>query len=441
MPIRPRRRGLTLYVQGADGDEPTPIPGWAISLVSLLLLLSVLGLSVFGAYHYLRAQRLAAQVDTLQPDPRTRELQRAILDQQGRIHSLEDDYQALTRQVAEHQTRLESQVEQVFQSLRDLDHLADEVRDYLASPQATPAAAPVNPAATPQSLRPPTNDALYLTRQGGGTVLRPQDTAFPAIDPDPTNVALRLNLVRAQITLRRAMLQALAADLAARRAADAAARAQASAEAEAARAQAEAARQAAEAAARAKAAAEAEVARAAAEAAARRTRSADPTLAQLDGEVEGIIARLRNGEPVALQPRQLLSVPLPQDGPGAPHAWPLKGEITSPFGYRTFRGELDWHTGLDLAVDLGTPVHATQAGVVVYAGWQAGYGWCVEVGHGDGYSTLYAHLSQIQVDVGDRVAADALLALSGSSGNSTGPHLHYEVRLNGKAVNPTPYLP
>lgn len=440
MPIRPRRRGLTLYVQGADGDEPTPIPGWAVSLISLLLLLSVLGLSVFGAYYYLRAQRLAAQVDTRLPDPRTRELQRAILDQQGRVRSLEDDYQALTRQVAEHQTRLESQVEQVFQSLRDLDHLADEVRDYLASPQATPAA-PAPPVATPQSLRLPTNDSLYLTRQGGGIVLGPQDTAFPAIDPDPTNLALRLNLARAQISLRRATLQALEADLQARRAAEAAARAQAQAEAEAARAAAEAARQAAEAAARAKAEAEAEVARAAAEAAARRTRSADPALAQLDGEVEGIIAHLRNGEPVALQPRQLLSVPLPQEGPGAPRAWPLKGEVTSPFGYRTFRGELDWHTGLDLAVDLGTPVHVTQAGVVVYAGWQAGYGWCVEVGHGDGYSTLYAHLSQIKVDVGDRVAADAILALSGSSGNSTGPHLHYEVRLNGKAVNPTPYLP
>ena len=431
---------MTLYVQAADGDEPTPVPGWAVSLVSLLVLLSLLGLSVFGAYHYLRAQRLAAQVDTRQPDPRTRELQRAILDQQGRVHSLEDDYQALTRQVAEHQTRLEGQVEQLFQSLRELDHLADEVRDYLASPQAAPAPAPAAPPATPQSLR-PAADTVFLTRQGGGTVLGPQDIAFPAIDPDPTNLALRLNVARAQLSLRRATLQALEAELQARRAAEAAARAQAEAEAEAARAAAEAARQAAEAAARARAEAEAELARAAAEAAARRTRSADPTLAQLDGEVEGIIARLRNGEPVALQPRQLLSVPLPQDGPGAPGAWPLRGETTSPFGYRTFRGELDWHTGLDLAVDLGTPVHATQAGVVVYAGWQAGYGWCVEVGHGGGYSTLYAHLSQIKVDVGDGVAANDVLALSGSSGNSTGPHLHYEVRLNGKAVNPSPYLP
>ena len=147
MPIRPRRRGLVLYVQAADGDEPTPIPGWAVSLVSLLLLLSVLGLSLFGAYHYLRAQRLAAQVATVQPDPRTRELQRAILNQQERVHSLEDDYQALTRQVAEHQTQLDRQVDQLFQSLRELDHLADEVRDYLASPRATPA--PDSPAPTP----------------------------------------------------------------------------------------------------------------------------------------------------------------------------------------------------------------------------------------------------------------------------------------------------
>src|SRR5688572_30647372 len=100
VPMRPRRRGVLLLFQTPDDAAPTPIPGWAISLLSLLLLLSLLGLGVFGAYHYLRAQRLAAQMESLQPDPRTRELQRAILDQQDRVHSLEDDYGALTRQVA-----------------------------------------------------------------------------------------------------------------------------------------------------------------------------------------------------------------------------------------------------------------------------------------------------------------------------------------------------
>lgn len=113
---------------------------------------------------------------------------------------------------------------------------------------------------------------------------------------------------------------------------------------------------------------------------------------------------------------------------------PIPGAaITSPYGeHRSY----ETHQGIDYAAVIGTPVDAAGAGVVVSAGAAGGYGNRIVVDHGNGLQTLYAHLSSIGVHVGDRVNQGQVLGLSGMTGNATGPHLHFEVRLNGVPVNP-----
>lgn len=116
--------------------------------------------------------------------------------------------------------------------------------------------------------------------------------------------------------------------------------------------------------------------------------------------------------------------------------------ITSRFGNRTdpFLGRLALHAGIDFRARTGTEVGATGAGTVVVAGRNGGYGNMVEIDHGNGLRTRYAHLSRTLVEVGDHVEADAPIGLSGSTGRSTGPHLHYEVRRDGKALDPMRFL-
>lgn len=124
----------------------------------------------------------------------------------------------------------------------------------------------------------------------------------------------------------------------------------------------------------------------------------------------------------------------------APHLWPTEiRRISSKFGYRTLRGQLEFHNGIDIVVWYGR-VFATQDGVVTTAGWQPGYGWTVELQHEMGFSTTYGHNSQLLVSKGDEVKAGDVIALSGNSGRSTGPHLHYEMRLNDIPVDPLRYL-
>lgn len=114
--------------------------------------------------------------------------------------------------------------------------------------------------------------------------------------------------------------------------------------------------------------------------------------------------------------------------------------MTSPFGLRA-RGFLpEIHRGVDIHVPDGTPVHAMKAGVVRHAGALAGYGLVVILDHGDGLRTVYAHLSTVAVRAGERVGHRALLGRSGRTGNVTGPHLHFEVLRNGRAVDPVPLL-
>jgi murein DD-endopeptidase MepM/ murein hydrolase activator NlpD len=117
-------------------------------------------------------------------------------------------------------------------------------------------------------------------------------------------------------------------------------------------------------------------------------------------------------------------------------------KITSLFGNRLdpFFGKLAMHAGIDFRQQTGSKVRATGAGVVIHAGTAGGYGNMVEIDHGNGITTRYGHLSKILVKEGDHVNAGDLIALSGSTGRSTGPHLHYEVRRNGNAVDPMRFL-
>lgn len=118
-------------------------------------------------------------------------------------------------------------------------------------------------------------------------------------------------------------------------------------------------------------------------------------------------------------------------------AWPLSSnKITSPYGTRS-RG---FHSGIDLAAKTGTSVYAAAGGTVELASWYYGYGNCVVINHGNGVKTRYAHLSAYKVSVGSTVTRGQLIALSGNTGNSTGPHLHFEVIINGVTKNPVNYL-
>jgi len=111
--------------------------------------------------------------------------------------------------------------------------------------------------------------------------------------------------------------------------------------------------------------------------------------------------------------------------------------ITSYFGIRS-RG---WHSGVDFGIRTGTPIYASKSGTIIYADWNSGgYGYLVSINHGDGTETRYAHLSEILVSNGDYVEQGTLVALSGNTGNSTGPHLHFEIRIDGTAYDPLAYL-
>jgi murein DD-endopeptidase MepM/ murein hydrolase activator NlpD len=125
----------------------------------------------------------------------------------------------------------------------------------------------------------------------------------------------------------------------------------------------------------------------------------------------------------------------PSGNPGG-LAWPVSGPVTSPFGWRWGR----MHEGIDIAVPTGTPVHAAAAGVVIYAGWMDGYGNFVILDHGGGIATAYGHNTSVAVAVGQSVSQGQVIAYAGSTGHSTGPHVHFEVRVNGSAVDPLGYL-
>ena len=141
-----------------------------------------------------------------------------------------------------------------------------------------------------------------------------------------------------------------------------------------------------------------------------------------------------------IQSAQGASSVVPSSGPGSPSAsgfiWPVSGAVVSGFGMRWGR----MHEGVDITASSGTPIWAAASGTVIHAGWLGGYGNLVVVDHGGGLSTAYAHASAILVGVGQDVSQGETVALVGSTGNSSGPHLHFEVRVNGTAVDPLLYL-
>ncbi len=122
--------------------------------------------------------------------------------------------------------------------------------------------------------------------------------------------------------------------------------------------------------------------------------------------------------------------------------WPISGPITSPFGWRIhpIYGTRIFHSGIDIGGDYGMPIHAAAAGTVIYAGWISGYGNAVIISHGGDLQTLYGHNQSLNVSEGQYVSQGQVIAYCGSTGNSTGPHCHFEVRKNGEPVNPLNYL-
>jgi murein DD-endopeptidase MepM/ murein hydrolase activator NlpD len=144
---------------------------------------------------------------------------------------------------------------------------------------------------------------------------------------------------------------------------------------------------------------------------------------------------------IAARIRAAAAAPSPARAPSAaPSAagfiWPVHGVVTSGFGWRWGR----LHAGIDIAVASGTPVVAAASGTVVIAGWLGGYGNLVVVDHGNGIATAYGHNSAVTVGYGEYVVQGQLIAYSGSTGHSTGPHVHFEVRIGGAPVDPFGYL-
>lgn len=123
-----------------------------------------------------------------------------------------------------------------------------------------------------------------------------------------------------------------------------------------------------------------------------------------------------------------------------PMRWPVRGAVNSEYGSRLSFGTREFHAGIDIAARQGTPVHAPAAGRVVSAGVYGDYGIAVVLDHGDGLRTLYGHLSKLSVASGQKVARGAQLGLTGNTGRSSGPHLHYEILVRNRPVNPRAYL-
>lgn len=155
-----------------------------------------------------------------------------------------------------------------------------------------------------------------------------------------------------------------------------------------------------------------------------------------------LLKRLRvKTRTVASAPAAAAAVPVPAGTVSRPLSArgfirPTSGTLSSNFGWRWGR----MHQGIDLAAPIGTPIAAAAAGTVSTAGWRDGYGQTVVIDHGNGVTTLYAHQAAIGVSVGQTVGQGSIIGVVGNTGNSTGPHLHFEVRINGAATDPLPYI-
>jgi murein DD-endopeptidase MepM/ murein hydrolase activator NlpD len=158
---------------------------------------------------------------------------------------------------------------------------------------------------------------------------------------------------------------------------------------------------------------------------------------QLSRDSENIAALIQ--ERLDEQARKNIAVVIPSSGL---MGYPTNGPITSPFGDRVhpILGYVRFHAGMDFGADYGSPIFAAQSGTVILAEWYSGYGQAVIIDHGNGVTTLYGHTSDLYVSAGDVVRRGQVIATIGSSGFSTGPHLHFEVRVGGEPVNPVNYF-
>ena len=168
-----------------------------------------------------------------------------------------------------------------------------------------------------------------------------------------------------------------------------------------------------------------------------------PQVQQLNGLVQELQAAAKERQQSLQDLKETLLYQKAQQAV-TPSIWPASGEVTSRFGWRSSPwggGGGDWHPGIDIAGSYGTPIYAAADGYVVSSAWNSGgYGNLVEIDHGNGIVTLYGHNSQNVALSGSRVKKGDLIAYMGSTGASTGTHLHYEVRVNGTAVNPASFL-
>ena len=160
----------------------------------------------------------------------------------------------------------------------------------------------------------------------------------------------------------------------------------------------------------------------------------DATLIELSYEVENRELHLSELASTLEEKRMLMLF--------TPTIWPVKGWLSSQFGYRAspFTGRQTFHEGIDIASRMNNEVMATASGVVVFAGPKSGFGHLVTIDHGYGYMTRYGHNSSLTVKVGEKVEKGQVIAKVGSSGQSTGPHVHYEVLVNGIPVNPLKFI-
>lgn len=154
-------------------------------------------------------------------------------------------------------------------------------------------------------------------------------------------------------------------------------------------------------------------------------------MAELQAQSAALAAKIRSAQSSAAA-----YVPPSGSPSAAGFVWPVHGTLTSYYGWRWGR----MHEGIDIAVGNGTPVVSSASGTVIVAGWMGGYGNLVVIDHGGGVSTAYGHNTSVTVAPGQQVMQGQLIAYSGNTGHSTGPHVHFEVRINGAAVDPMGYL-
>lgn len=164
--------------------------------------------------------------------------------------------------------------------------------------------------------------------------------------------------------------------------------------------------------------------------------------ATIDAQYDELMAASKYVEEM-LRRSQMASAPAAMIGGGSgAMIWPIGGEITSEFGWRVhpITGTEKFHSGIDIGADYGDAIVAAQGGTVEYSGWISGYGYAVIINHGGGISSLYGHCQSLAVSEGQQVSQGEVVAYCGSTGNSTGPHCHFEVRDGGEPVSPYSYL-